>query len=263
MFRARTTLDYASVNGPMSAYRGFAIGLQVLEYLIDSGAARTLAEMSADLGIPSATLYRIIHVMELRGYLEKTSGRYFPTSKLRDLFMRAPSTQRLLAHAQPLMEQLCDVTLQSCNLAVPSVCDMLVIAHTPSPGFLGITVPTGFAYDVAASAPGVLYLAFRQHPDLFNWGEHMAPFEGNGFTPSLKTLVQTARDQGFSEMDNSCLPAVTDLSVPVFDADELIAVLTVPYLDTRDTPSLAAVRDALQATADRLNDRLNRGVMVA
>ena len=259
----KSTLGYLSVRTPRGNDRGLAIGLDIVEYLIGSDSPRTLADISAHLNIPAATLYRSIRIMETRGYVARAiGGGYTPTSKLHEMFICAPANQRLLASAQSLMQSLCETVSQSCNLAIPSGGSMIVIAQNASPGPFGISIPVGFRYDVLESAPGLVHLTFSRNNNRFRWNERMTNLKDDKWA-SLNAAVQQVTEQGYSQYENPCMQSVTDLSCPVFDGSHLLAVLTIPYIRTVDSLALPATLAALLRTADQLNSILNTGAMVA
>jgi DNA-binding IclR family transcriptional regulator len=59
-------------------------GLDILEKLAASPVAQSLSEMACKLGRTSSELFRMLNILERRGYLEKdpASGKYTLTLRL-------------------------------------------------------------------------------------------------------------------------------------------------------------------------------------
>ncbi len=70
-------------------YRAPALekGLDVLELLWSHGEPMTPSQMSATLGRSISELFRMIQVLEFRGYIEQSSGGYRLTNRLFTLGM--------------------------------------------------------------------------------------------------------------------------------------------------------------------------------
>jgi len=208
---------------------------------------------------------RSVTVLEQRGFIARTGNRaiYRTTPKLSQLPSIAPVDQRLLSLALPIMRSLCDGISQSCNLAVPSEPDMLVIAQQESSGPFGINVPLGFRYDIPGSAPGLAFAAFTKNSDPMRWPNGLAGDGEPDQWSAMKKAVQRTAVSGFSQVENSFLPDATDLSCPIFEKGEFVAVLTVPYIQTKGSANLTWCLAALQQAAEELNETLRRDALVA
>ena len=63
--------------------------------------------MARKLTLPKATVYRILNTLEVRGYLDRsTGGSYCVARKLFDMQRTVPVEQMLQRVAPPLMERL-------------------------------------------------------------------------------------------------------------------------------------------------------------
>lgn len=245
--------------------RGLVIGLKILEYLASCQAPATLSTLAEALNISVASASRSILILEQRGYVAQTAdnGAYERTTKLYHIKTTPLPYQRLLGHAQPVMRALSDSISQSCNLAIPSSPDMLVVAQSDSPGAFWINVPVGFRYDIPASAPGLAFAAFMRNSDPARWPHGLSAVVDAHQWTSLKSAVQKATESGFAQVTNPHLPDVIDLSCPVFDDGHFVAALTIPYIQTRSSPNLTWCLAALQQAAEQLNESLHSDALVA
>ncbi len=128
-------------------YRAPALekGLDVLELLSKHGVPMTPSQMSVDLGRSVSELFRMIQVLEFRGYIEQSSDGYRLTNRLFTLGMAQAPIKSLSEVALPAMRELAVATGQSCHLVVPSGDQIVVIGRIESPGDLGYSVRSAIA----------------------------------------------------------------------------------------------------------------------
>lgn len=234
------------------------IGLEILEYIAKNPKITTRTGIADALDIPGSTVYRSMIVLERKGYISRTGpqGAYEPTGKLWLLQSTAPAHQRLLSRAKPIMKALSEDISQSCNLSIPALPHMQVVAQQESSGPYGISVPVGFKYHIATSAPGVAFAAFTKSfdPSLCQTDNDSA-IQAQPWS-SLKKAAQKAYETGFAQTGNPYLSEVVDLSCPVFDAGQFVGALTVPFIKTVGGMSLVWCLAALQEAAEKLNNTL-------
>jgi DNA-binding IclR family transcriptional regulator len=108
--------------------------LDILETLKKDKNGISLADLSRTVGMPKATVYRILATLEIRGYLDrnadagyKISGKFFALQ--RDL---SPE-QELLRVAPAIMERLAAECRETINLGTLDGGEVVVIATVESP----------------------------------------------------------------------------------------------------------------------------------
>ena len=144
----------ASADGPDQAeerrYRAPALekGLDVLELLASHGAPMTPSQISAALDRSMSELFRMIQVLEYKGYIvpAETGEGYELSNKLFTLGMARAPIRSLLEAALPLMRELSRAVRQSCHLAVASNEQMVVVARVENEGYLGFSVRPGYRF---------------------------------------------------------------------------------------------------------------------
>lgn len=95
--------------------------LDVMEYLAGSTSAKTLKTLTEDLGIPSASLFRIIKNLAARGYLIQVSERppkYMLGHKIAQLSASYADKYTIGNVVKPYMEKLSKETNQTAQFAV-------------------------------------------------------------------------------------------------------------------------------------------------
>lgn len=250
----------ADVTG--STTRALVRGLKILEYLAASRDPVRPSKLAATLQMSPSTTSRLLMVLQQRGYVARSDkdGTYTATRHLLDMPTMARPLQRLLGHARPVMRGLADRIAQSCNLAcnlaAPSSPDLHVVAHQESPGPFGMHVPKGFRYDIPASAPGLVFAAFMRHSDPTRWPSGLSPAGDDLPWVALKDAVRKATEAGFVQSPNPHFPDIIELSCPVFDRGDFVAVLTVPYIKSTGSPDVTWCLAHLQQAAEHLNESL-------
>src|SRR6187549_1452106 len=137
-------------------------GIDIVELLADSESGLTVSEISQKLKRRMSELFRIIVVMEQRGWLQKDpeSARYAVTYHVLKLAHRSTPAQTLTAAAAPLMHELSTRINQSCHLVVRSGTQGLVILRQENQErHANLSVRLGAIIELASSCSGRVLLA--------------------------------------------------------------------------------------------------------
>lgn len=169
-----------------------------------------------------------------RGYVTRADGgdRYALSMKLFLLATRHPPLRRLVAAAQPLMDEFARDTGQSCHLVVPEPRRAVVVAHATPEATWEFRVRVGAELELFDTSSGLTLLAFqttgRELASLGSWGISEADLERlRAVEPHLAAI----RAAGYREAPLAQLTGVTDLSAPIFGPDgDAIAVLTSAFI---------------------------------
>ncbi len=241
-------------------YRAPALekGLDVLELLSAHGRAMTPSQMSVELGRSVSELFRMIQVLEFRGYIEATSEGYRPTNRLFSLGMAQAPVKSLTEAALPIMRDLAQETVQSCHLVVPTEDQIVVIARIESPGDLGYSVRLGYRRNIIDASSGLMFYGCASEKARESLRERLAPHYDKHRLASYIATAEAAGAQGFVRRDSDFVMGVTDLVAPIMGADSIIATLITPYIKhTRAAcdieESLAKLRAAVRAISAEMS----------
>ncbi|MFT4091467.1 MAG: IclR family transcriptional regulator [Asticcacaulis sp.] len=207
-------------------------GLDILELLSSVTYPMSLSEISQAVSRSKSEIFRMLHVLERRGYLERPAGsdHYTLTNRLFRLGMERPPLQGLLDIALPLMHQLSDDTQQSCHLVVPSEEYMVVIARIDPPADLGLVVRIGHKRPILSATSGLVLTAFQLPPVRERWLQEyiklLPPKERVGLNERLETITA----KGHAAIKSLVVPGITDVSVPVMHQGTAVAAVTIPYM---------------------------------
>ncbi|HKU88979.1 MAG TPA: IclR family transcriptional regulator [Steroidobacteraceae bacterium] len=212
-------------------------GIDIIELLADAGSGLTVSEISQRLARPISELFRVIIVMERRGWLQKDpeSSRYSVTYHVLKLGHRGTPAQSLTAAAAPVMHELSGRINQSCHLVVQSGTQGLVILREENPRrHANLSVRMGATLNLVSSCSGLILLASLGPEER---DELLRALPRTAQVPRAKLLATLARvgKQGYQVRPSPITAGVTDISYPVRGFDgRVMAALTVPYLHVID-----------------------------
>lgn len=214
-------------------YRAPALekGLDILERLAVAKAPMTVNDIRAELDRSYGELFRMVQVLEYRGYIEQdpqTSG-YRLTDRLFSLGMHQPMTRSLVELALPEMRRLAEQAGQSCHLAVHTQGDMVVIARMESGEQLGFSVRVGYRRPLTATASGAVLYAFQPADVRRRWETLLAPDPALDLD-AFRQHADQVRDEGMDKEVSTSVAGVIDLSAPILRGGAAAAALTMPFL---------------------------------
>lgn len=214
-------------------YRAPALekGLDVMELLSSNGEPMTPSQMSATLGRSVSELFRMIQVLEFRGYIEQSSGAYRLTNRLFTLGMSQAPIKSLVDVALPVMRDLAVETSQSCHLVVPSGDQIVVIARIEGPGDLGYSVRIGYRRNIIEATSGLMFYGCANERNRAHLHEVLVDRFGVQKVRKFAAAAEVAAQAGHVERASDFVKGVTDLVVPIMGADGVIATLITPYIE--------------------------------
>ncbi len=253
--------DMASASDKTnSKYRAPALekGLDVLELLAHAKQPMTLSQISQQLDRSVSELFRMVQVLESRGYVGASPrGDGFElTNKLFSLGISRGPSQNLLASALPLMQTLSDATRQACHLTIASDDRMVVIARIEAPGDLGFSVRVGYQRPLIHSTSGVVLYSFQKAKIRDQW---RAVLKAGATADEWRTFeghAEKALAQGHFTSPSEYIDGITDLSCPVMNDVTTVAALTMPYIHVHDGVMLDEALARLKTTAKTLSKSL-------
>jgi len=237
--------------------------LDIIEFLAGQPDGLTVTEIAGALGRTVHELYRVVLVLEARGYLYRRAGsdRYRLSLKLFALAHQTSSVRQLTDAALPIMQALSPKAQQSCHLAVLSGYEALIVLQIDSPLPMRYSVMLGAKFDFAETSSGVVIYAYsaeaaRRQLDMY------LKSEGRGAeVADVSARAKSILRLGFEVKKSLAVGGVTNISVPVFDyLGHVVAALTVPYVPQRAaTVALEKVRDLTVEAGREISVNLGAG----
>lgn len=230
-------------------YRAPALekGLDILELLARHPLPMTSSQIAAKLGRSVSELFRMMLMLEFRGYITQVADGYALSNKLFTLGIAQGSTKNLLEVALPVMKSLSQELGQSCHLVIPSGDQIVVIARQESPMDLGFSVRAGYRRRMLDTNSGALFYGAAS-PDARE--KLLAHFKA---TPEelryFQSRVDMGRRQGYIRLPSDFVEGVVDFCMPVITRHQAVAVLVVPFIHIKaqvlsEEKILAALRQA-------------------
>jgi DNA-binding IclR family transcriptional regulator len=245
-----------------SRYRAPALekGLDILELLAAETDAMTLTAIVKRLGRSHGELFRMVQVLEHRGYIEQdqSSDGYRLSDRLFSLGMQQPRMRTLHEISLPVMRMLADSVGQSCHLALHSLGDIVVVARIESGELLGFSVRVGYRRPLPKSASGTILYAFQPEDVRRRWEDMFNPKLSKRELEEFRTYADSIRENGITMSPSSFVVGVTDISAPVMRGGTAAAALTVPFLDRKlgESPTAKQVAKRVREAADRISAQL-------
>lgn len=213
-------------------------GLDILECLASLRTPQSISDIARHLGRSRSEIYRMVVVLEMRGYVERTDDpeKLQLSNRLFEVGMRSPPKMDLHEAALPEMAALASRLMQSIQLAVVSADQIVVIARTESPDDVGFSVRLGHRRSILKSASGLILFGFASAPQQTKMIEDLT--EAGASASEIDTLREQTRN--VRELGHVCMPSrmvdgITDIGAPIFNAasPSAVASLTVPFVVTR------------------------------
>ena len=233
-------------------------GLDIVEALAKEPEGMTSAEISERLGRPMGQLFRMLVVLQQRGYVayQAESERYEMTLKLFELAHGLGPVRRLNLVAAPLMKELSREIGQSCHLVIYYAGKGHVVVQQNAPSARVLSVRLGVEVPLFDACSGHILLAFTEDADRGEMLEAIPPSHRRPSKSALKKLVERIRADGFECVPSAQIQGVQDIGYPVFDhAGRVAAALVVPFLEFLDGShpvKIDAAQTAIEKTAQQI-----------
>jgi DNA-binding IclR family transcriptional regulator len=233
-------------------------GLDILELLARKKTPMTMPQISAALDRSKSEIYRMLTVLEDRGYLAREEGadQFRITNKLFDLGMSVSPVGTLVESAYPIMHELSENVRQSGHLVVASGDRIVIIARVESSAVFGFSVKVGRYASLFETTSGAVLLAWMPDTERLSLLQSHAKQAKDFDVTTFETGLESIRRRGWLQQESADVPGITDISVPIFAADneQAIACLMVPFLETTRTKvPLKEAAGLVRAAAKRIS----------
>ncbi|HEV7610012.1 MAG TPA: IclR family transcriptional regulator [Steroidobacteraceae bacterium] len=259
-----------SSSGKPASHRGYSApalekGMDIIELLADAESGLSVSEISQRLKRRMSELFRIVVVMEQRGWLQKDAetSRYSVTYHVLKLAHRGTPTQTLTSAAGPAMQELSTRINQSCHLVVRSGTQGLVILRQENQRrHANLSVRLGAVIELVSSCSGQILLSHLDPAGRQRLLQTI-PRPAGMSKSRLEAILEKIRKRGFEIQRSPITAGVTDIGYPIRGFDgQVLAALTVPYLHALDDSlptDLEKTRRLLEQAAGVISRNLGWG----
>ena len=233
-------------------------GLDIVEALAKEPEGLSSAEISSRLGRPMGQLFRMLVVLQQRGYVsyQADSERYELTLKLFEIAHGLGPVKQLNLVAAPLMKQLSKEIGQSCHLVVYYAGKGHIVVQQNAPSARVLSVRLGAEAPLFDSCSGHILLAFAEAADRDEMLEAVPSSHRMPSAQALSKIVERVRADGSECIPSAQIQGVQDIGYPVFDyAGRVAAALVVPFLEFLDGShpvKIDAAQTAIEKTAQQI-----------
>lgn len=208
-------------------------GLDILELLAGEAEGLNLSEIAKRLNRSVGELFRMLAVLEQRGYatLQPGTDRYALTLRLFGLAHRFAPVKRLTASAGPIMRRLAYDIEQSCHLVVYYEGKGHVVVQQDSPSERVFSVRLGAEAPLINTCSGHILLTFVDRDERERMLEKIPEHHPQADSVEVEKIIKRVRQRGYESVSSAQARGVKDIGYPVFDhTGNVIAALVVPFL---------------------------------
>ena len=223
--QAHPSKDMTETPSAGSSVPALEKGMDVLEFLAQQTDARSLQEISTGLHRSRGELYRMVTWLVERQYILRLEGqdKYVLGERLAHLVSQRPASKDLVAATKPLMKQLRNRVLASCNLSIRADTSAVIIATTDSPDYYSVTAKIGAKLPLWESPVGACMFhnlsEFQQDALL----QKIARDARKKFEKERQSFDQYGYVERFSEAG----PSIFELAIPGPVDNQITSAITV------------------------------------
>ena len=238
-----------SENAKRKTYSAPALekGLDILELLANQAEGMNIGEITKTLNRSVGELFRMLVVLEQRGYvsLQPGSDRYMLTLKMFGLAHRFPPVKRLTIVATPVLQRLSYAIEQSCHLVIYYEGKGHVVVQQDSPSERVFSVRLGAEAPLMNTCSGHLLLAFADQHTREQMLSRIPAHHSTDLDFNLDKMVRKVLSQGYECIHSAQAQGIQDIGYPVFDyQDQAVAALIVPFFEYLDGSHQTNIDDA-------------------
>jgi DNA-binding IclR family transcriptional regulator len=249
---------------------GLARGLQLLMQFNRQERELTGAELSRRLGLPRASVFRMLYTLEQGGFLERVDdgASYRLGLSVLRLGFELLASMELNELGRPVIEALRDRCGYSSHLVVRDARDVVFVSKVAGRNAMFHSIQVGARLPAHATVLGRILLSDLSMDELRQlYPEPKLP----AFTPKtpthlkdLKVLIDQDRERGYGISMGGFETGISTIAAPVFNGQGRVTAaisITVPSARIEDTavePLVEMVRDSAQQLTERLQHQPNR-----
>lgn len=208
-------------------------GLDILEYLSLTNGHPKLSKIAAGIGRSKSEIFRMMIVLEERGFIDRHEGDVFTlTDRLALLGGERSNNSKLAELAAPYLERLADQTELSNHLAVPQDGEFLVISSTSVSQSYVLNVQVGYKAKIFGTAAGACFLSdiAEQEQRRYVVSRFASAQELQSFD-DFDAEIQRCQKDGYVGLRSLETRSVFELSAPVrhLQSKMTMASITIPY----------------------------------
>jgi DNA-binding IclR family transcriptional regulator len=240
-------------------------GLQMLSLFRRERRELTGADFSHELGLPRASIFRILQTLEAAGYVERIedSSRYRLGVAVLRLGFEYIASMEITEHGRPILDALRDATSYSSHLVVRDSREVVVVAKSVGFAKLFNSIQVGARLPAHATVLGRVLLSGMSESalDQLFYGVTLKSFTASTPTnlANLKQMVQEVAQRGYGVSQGGFESGISTVVAPVYGGArrEVQAALSISVPSAQILPEeLAKLIESVKSAADQLTARI-------
>ncbi len=246
-------------------------GLQLLAAFSRDRREMTGAELSRRLGLPRASVFRILQTLEQMGFVERVGegAHYKLGMAVLRLGFEYLASMELTELGRPVIDDLSDATGLSAHLVVRDGREVVFVAKSTGRSFIFNSIQVGARLPAHATVLGRVLLADLSMDELANLYRGVALAAYTDQTPTtlaeLKAQIDEDARRGYGVSQGGFESAISTIAAPVFDSHHRVSAavnVTVPAQQVDPEQRDALVAQVRQA-ALRLSQHISHMPLVS
>lgn len=226
-----------------------------------------ITELSRELALNKATIYRLITTLRLHGYVEQgKEDKYKLTFKIFELGNRVVNRLGIRKIAYPFLKELAAITKETVNLAALEANCVCYIDRIESREPLRLGLDIGSRFPAHCSALGRVLLAYLSVAKMDSYllkadrEGQMRQYTSDTLTDleMIKKELCIVREQGYAIESDQYLAGIRCIAAPLFDHDgKVVAAMSVAGPTVRVTDEFAGkIIPLLKKAANTISGQL-------
>ena len=244
---------------------GLARGLQLLMQFNRDERELSGAELSRRMGLPRASVFRMLFTLEQSGFLERCpdSVSYKLGLSVLRLGFELLASMELTEVGRPIIDELRDRSGFSAHLVVRDARDVVFIAKAAGSNAMFHSIQVGARLPAHAT---VLGRALMSDLDLSELSKLFPEAKLQAFTPktpsnvkALKALIDQDRDRGYGVSMGGYETGISTIAAPVFnEQSRVVAAISISVPTQRiDDEVLMPLVNLVMTAASHMTERLS------
>ncbi len=237
-------------------------GLDILEFLSVTNGSPTLSQLAAGIDRSKNEIFRMMIVLEERGYIQRTDGEiYSLTDKLAHIGNTRSDSGKLAELASPYLERLSDETSLSNHLSIQQNNRLLTIATAEAANSYGLSVQVGYQHGLFGTAAGACFLASADDESIRrNKVREISDGRPAEAIEAFVELVENCRKYSAVQAPNPKHNSIIEIAAPVRQvaSDQTIAAIAIPMiLSNENSNRLTETKERLKAASWSLQEKIS------
>jgi IclR family KDG regulon transcriptional repressor len=255
-------------RSPNYQVRALERALDLLDAFSIAESELAFSDLAARVDLPKSTTFRLLAILEERGYVERSpeTERYRIGLRAFEIGSIYLQTMRLEREAQPFLRRLAQECNQTANLAVLDAGEIVHIAVVPPNRPIRFYATIGQRDSAHCSGLGKSLLADLEDDDLAAVVARRGLARRTDRTidtiEALRAHLAQVRAQGFAIDEEESVPGLTCVAAPIRDArDVTVASVSIsgPSAEFGEA-GLPVYITAVGAAARLISERLGNGI---